>query len=421
MHKWYENKKRFIDAFGGEPIYNFGKVVFCLDEAARTSKVNQFIDNVIRIYGYEKLGNFIAENQEGFFDNRVMREYKDIPRGMKLVRAFKFFEPSNKAILEALQNQASQIIQEGEIEGELCVSVHPLDFLSSSQNNYNWRSCHSLDGEYRAGNLSYMTDKSTVVWYLKGKDDVILPLFPNDVRWNDKKWRMLMYFSEENELIMASRQYPFTAAGALNKIGHRLSAIPQLGEIFAGNWWHWNSDSTVDLPGLYSPYIEMAGRLFPVVELVEEPTYPLHYNDLINSHYYKPIYIYDDSFEMIEQICDGGPSHIHMGEDIKCLHCGHRYISEPETMRCRECELEFGYEENDVYGTCDICGGRMLWEEATYMGDDYRLCPHCVETHTYECPQCGQLVFMDDRKWLEDREEYYCEDCYYMFLENEEE
>lgn len=421
IDRWYENKKRFIDAFGGELILNFGKITFHLDENTKTNKVNGFIDNIVRVYGYEKLGNFIAENQEGFFDNRVVKEYDNIPRGMKLLRAFKYFEPRNKTILEALQNQASCLIQEDKIEGELCVSVHPLDFLSSSMNNYNWRSCHALDGEYRSGNLSYMVDNSTVVWYLKAKDNVRLPLFPDDVLWNDKKWRMLMYFSEKNDLVMAGRQYPFTAAGALNQIGLQLMKIKDLNRAFSFWGWGWEDQSTVDLCGLFSPYIQLHERLYPVKDLMEEPERPLHYNDLVYSNYYKPIYIYDTSYDASCEIqANGGTSVIHMGGDVKCLHCGHQWIDNPETMRCPECELEFGYEENDVYGTCDICGSRMLWDDATYMGDDYRLCPHCVDTHTYTCPQCGELIFMDERKWLESNEEYYCETCYTMFLENEE-
>ena len=84
---------------------------------------------------------------------------------MKLVRAFKFFE-TDKELLNEIQSVASMIIQEDKIEGTLCLSVHPLDFISSSENTHNWRSCHALDGEYRAGNLSYMLDKTTVMCYL---------------------------------------------------------------------------------------------------------------------------------------------------------------------------------------------------------------------------------------------------------------
>lgn len=84
------------------------------------------------------------------------------------------------------------LIQEDKVTGILCLSIHPLDYLSLSENTYNWRSCHALDGEYRAGNLSYMMDNTTVVCYLKGEDEAELPHFPAEVKWNSKKWRMLL-------------------------------------------------------------------------------------------------------------------------------------------------------------------------------------------------------------------------------------
>lgn len=126
---------------------------------------------------------------------------------MKLVKAFKYFE-ENPRSLEDIQNYASRIIQEDKIEGTLCFSVHPLDFLSVSENTYNWRSCHALDGEYRAGNLSYMVDRSTFICYLRGAENQKLPHFPEDVLWNSKKWRMLLYMEDKRRGLMAGRQYP---------------------------------------------------------------------------------------------------------------------------------------------------------------------------------------------------------------------
>ena len=40
--------------------------------------------------------------------------------------------------LYTLQNKASQIIQEDCVEGTVCFSVHPLDYLSISENIYNF-------------------------------------------------------------------------------------------------------------------------------------------------------------------------------------------------------------------------------------------------------------------------------------------
>lgn len=206
IENWYKAKEKFIRHFGGTPIYEVGKVSFHLSVDQKRSRVNDFVDRVVNTYGNGRLGDFINDNLDGFFDNQVVKDYENIPRGMKLVKAFKFFEPHSKTTLERLQNEASRIIQEDKIEGILCLSVHPLDFLSSSENTYNWRSCHALDGEYRAGNLSYMCDESTIMCYLKTEaGDMKLEHFPANVRWNSKKWRMLLHFSENTDMIMAGR------------------------------------------------------------------------------------------------------------------------------------------------------------------------------------------------------------------------
>lgn len=61
-----------------------------------------------------------------------------------------------------------------------------LRFLTSSVNTYNWRSCHALDGEYRAGNLSYMADNVTFMCYIKGEAKLQYPFLPHGISWNSK-------------------------------------------------------------------------------------------------------------------------------------------------------------------------------------------------------------------------------------------
>ena len=174
----------------------------------------EFIDTLSRDYDYPlaDLISFVQLNYDSFFDNLVSVGYTTadgtkIKPGMKLSKAFKFFV-DDEDILDNIQTLASRIIQNNVLSGELCVSVHPLDFLSSSENSYNWRSCHSLNGEYRSGNLSYMVDSTTFIAYIKGKDKHVLPNFPNDVKWNSKKWRTLFFTSENFEVLFAGRQYP---------------------------------------------------------------------------------------------------------------------------------------------------------------------------------------------------------------------
>ena len=171
FREWEENKKRFLYLFGG-PIYEWPvPVEFSLDDNQKRQRAMEFADIVADSFNNSDLAGFIDDNIDTFFENKVSNDnYHGIPKGMKLLKAFKYFE-DNKCSLRNIQDMASQIIQEDKIRGTICFSVHPLDFLSSSENTYNWRSCHSLDGEFRAGNLSYIVDDSTFMVYLKGADD----------------------------------------------------------------------------------------------------------------------------------------------------------------------------------------------------------------------------------------------------------
>ena len=160
IDNWYQAKKNIIALFGGKLIYTFPeKVVFHLDEKEKKTRLNEFIASVADRWDNVELAEFIAKFENNFFENLTFEDYivpssgKIIKKGTKIIKAFKFFE-KDKIVLDDLQTQASMLIQDDKVEGYLSFSVHPLDYLSSSENNYNWLSCHSIDGEYRAGNLS---------------------------------------------------------------------------------------------------------------------------------------------------------------------------------------------------------------------------------------------------------------------------
>lgn len=156
--------------------------------------------------------------------------------------------------------------------GKLCISIHPLDFLSSSENNYNWRSCHSLDGDFAVGNLSYLQDGCTAICYLKGADNVKLPNFPATVPWNDKKWRMLVHISKNKDFIFAGRQYPFFSEDALNKVKTLLLDKVFPDQKFEEKW----SDMVItdlqkddiDYP-LDDTYYYVNGGLYPLTSLAQ--------------------------------------------------------------------------------------------------------------------------------------------------------
>lgn len=404
--KWEKAKERFIKKFDGKLIYEFPeKVSFTLNEKEKKDKLNSFVNSILNTYENDKLCEFLESQSDGFYSNEVVKEYENeeikVPKGMKLVKAFKYFE-KDKYALEDIQNGASRLIQENKVEGTLCFSVHPLDYLSLSENTYKWRSCHALDGDYRSGNLSYMVDNSTVICYLKGEDEVKLPGFPADVPWNSKKWRMLLYFSDDGEMVFAGRQYPFASSDTM------LDLIKTLLPFKTSNWWdnRYVNSRSFDVP-LEHSYIPIRGRLYPMTEIVHDNEYTLHYNDLLRSSCYtEPYYLIKNNFPW--DIHNFSLPQFHIGEEVKCLKCGTRPLTNSESMVCDQCISSLDLED---VGYCESCGKRITSEEEVYWVNDYPICENCYETECFICDACGQVAFNTDKKYDKERNGYICYTC----------
>ena len=415
--QWMEAKRDIIEAFGGKLIYEVPyKVNFALDDTEKQTRVNDFIDTVHNTFCNYELAEFLDTNTANFFDNIVKNSYiKDtisIPAGMRLVKAFKFFE-KDKSTLEAIQNRASQVIQEDKIEGTLCFSVHPLDFLSVSENTHNWRSCHALDGEYRAGNLSYMVDKSTIVCYLKSADDVSIPMFPEDLKWNSKKWRVLLYLSDRWDMFFAGRQYPFATKNGLDKSFEILKQILHISSSWPLEECKWQNiyvDSSCGAMIDYE-YLPIRGELHKLKDIVQDGETSLQFNDLLRSScYHHPYYAIRDNVSWMRE--DYGIPHFTVGGAVKCLQCGKHYITNPETMMCDDCELEYGHEENEIYGTCDCCGARIVRDDAISVGYYDLVCESCYQTECFVCDCCDEVFYKSDQHYDKEHEDYVCTQCY---------
>ena len=427
---WQEAKRDFIELFNGELIYEFPrKVSFEIGPKEKMLRVQDFISLVRNTYGNDALADFIEMNKEGFFSNKVMNNYEHetitIMQGMKLLKAFKFFE-DDAVTLNKLQSAASMIIQENKIEGTLCLSVHPLDYLSSSENNHNWRSCHALDGEYRAGNLSYMQDKSTVVCYLRSDRMERLPNFPPEVPWNSKKWRVLLFFSDSWDLLFAGRQYPFSTESGIEFVKNDL-----LASVGLTGWSDWCGELIKEYnnAGLQfyfsSPYIPIGRKMRSLNEIIVDAEGSLHYNDLLHSTCYTPIYSYrvkqmtfPSPFEKNNEVMHATKSNtvVHIGHKCTCIRCGRNQINMTESMMCDDCELEYGTEDREGFGTCPCCGRRFIfddggWVESASGGEGEVICEDCFEDYANQCQCCGAWFYTDDMTWDRDIEGYVCRFC----------
>ena len=428
LTNWSQAKRDIVERFlDGKIQYTYPeKVRFELNEQSKNERLNHFEDYVINLFDNysHPLAKFLRTiTTEEFYANSILEDYiiserdnKKIQKGSKIVKSFKYFI-EDKQLLADLQNKASEIIQENKVEGYLTFSVHPLDFLSSSENTYNWRSCHALDGEYRAGNLSYMCDRGTMMVYLSGDEKVKLPHFPEDVLWNSKKWRMLLHFDQMLDVCFAGRQYPFFSPGALEKVF----------EIFSNNmatmqhtwsnglqrekWLGWYNDYIEKFASQESGrevhfeddrYYVMNGCICDKYATVLDAPNSLHFNDITRSSCYtQPYYMYKSYYHHT-------PSTFRMGAAVKCLCCGEAIINGDDSMMCSDCECEYGNSDSDEYRTCDCCGTRFYYEDAWWVGDDI-ICPNCADRETFICEECEDRYYNSEKHYYHGR--YICDHC----------
>ena len=426
FENWYKNKQNYIEWFGGELIHEFGEVEFHVDKEKKNEIIDEFLNQasyVLSIDEYSNFYQFVKANKETFFENLVSNDKltfgKNIKNGIKLSKAFKYFI-ENKDQLTTVQQLASKYIQQDKVKGILCASVHPLDFLSASENNYNWRSCHSLDGDFAAGNLSYMGDACTSIWYLKSEGkDTTLPNF-GKVRWNDKKWRMFLYLSEDWDVCFLGRQYPFEISGILNYVKEHLPN--------SDFWLPFINDQLHELKNnkdnscfyFNHPYIALTTsiwdgpELYKLSDVIQDAKTKLHYNDLLYSSYYTPYYSSMKTGRKTKK-----QPKIIVGSDVKCINCGERYInSGSRYMLCENCNTAIGH--TDGYVQCACCGEYFDPDDMHYLHNGDAVCDRCIESDDIVyCDDCGEYFYRDEMKWSEVYSRFFCEDCFEDIAEEE--
>ena len=356
MDVWETHKKRWLDAWGGT-TYEAGFISFPLAEKDKENRLSSFLSSIYS--DYQDLIDFVWANRDTFFENKVnvqvtAPDMTVIKAGSKIVKSFKHFIPETDDesldYLDRIQTAASMLIQETKLSGILTFSVDPLDYLSVSENASNWRSCHALDGEYRAGNLEYMCDSTTIICYLKSENgDKTITRFP--FPWNDKKWRMLLFCSEHDNLIMAGRQYPCTCESALDFILEEYQKAMGLNQFYA-DWTSQYITTDFNDEQLRDRYLCVQHALFRQKELIKTNGYDLFFNDLIRSSCYVPFYTYKlatGSYLTRKQIM----LNIGSSDGVVCPCCGEHMITYSDKMWCPHCANRIAgidlYNDNSVF------------------------------------------------------------------------
>lgn len=256
----------------------------------------------------------------------------------------------------------SRILNTSKLRGTLCISIHPLDFLTMSDNDCDWSSCMSWynEGEYRQGTVEMMNSPCIVVGYLKSSK----PMLIDDNEWNNKKYRSLYYVSKD--IITNIKGYPYKSI-ALDK--EVVTWLKRLVENYNENCKY--QDRIINLNSEDNDYIF-------------EPNTDMMYNDCIgckDNEIRHIAYISKDKKSNVFDFCYSGPN--------QCMQCGETFAHfyNESSLICEEC---------DTKCRCEYCEDIFDEEDITIV-NGMQICPYCYEEETFEDEITKERFFNSSR------------------------
>ena len=258
----------------------------------------------------------------------------------------------------------SQATNQKRMKGELCLSIHYLDYATMSINDCGWSSCMNwLDcdgGEYRRGVIEMMNSPMVIVAYFNAKNP--MTLFGTKV--SNKRWRQL--FIVNKDIIAGVKQYPYYNEEMERTV---LNWLKELAETNLG--WKYREE-----------IIEFEnGEDFT---LSDETKCSVCFctNDMYNDFNSK-----SKSFGYISAETDGRIWHNYSGV-ANCLMCGMtgNFPDDEHSLVCEDCGDNL---------RCACCGDH-LWDDMRYELDGEDYCECCYEDLAKECPICGGVHHHDN-------------------------
>lgn len=332
-------------------------------------------------------GSVLYFQNEFYISNCVGRyfEYNDhkFPKEMKLHKALKklmqyIYEEDGFISNDTLKNfytvvdrawvKLSQILNQKEVKGTLCLSIHPMDYMTMSDNGGNWSSCMKWigTGEYRMGTIEMLNSPSVVVAYLESEDHDWF--IDEKYHWNAKKWREL--FIVDRDFICGIKGYPYYNDSL------EVTAMDELQEL-AETYYGIKYEESPIVDKVYYDYVSF------------ETNYM--YND-IDANVSCTLLMNKNTREGIDNN-DIPQIYFNYSGEARCICCGE--LIDPDTdyddvlcshVSCFDCS-------NII--VCDCCGGEIL-------DDDYEehngllYCYSCAENLTFTCEECGGKFWESD-------------------------
>lgn len=283
----------------------------------------------------------------------------------------KFFELS-EAKYEEFRIAHSQFLNQDTIKGTLCLSIHPMDYVTMSDNDCGWDSCMNWrdEGDYRIGTVEMMNSPCVLIAYLRAKDDMEFGWGDKLSHWNSKKWRQLYIVTKD--LISDIRQYPWYN-NELN--GLCMKWIKDLATANLG--WQYSNLCTY-----YNNFRDANYHNF-CLELSDEPYSIDVYCDKM----------YNDVYSKNQKCFIGveAPHEIEIDYSgySECVNCGREIndISDTCMLLCDDCSNAM---------RCSCCGEVIHNDDYYWIEDDTCLCYDCYTEKAGTCEDCGDAFYNED-------------------------
>lgn len=272
---------------------------------------------------------------------------------------------------EKIRNWQSQARNQLLLKGQLCLSIHPLDYMTMSDNSCDWSSCMSWfeDGDYRQGTIEMMNSPCVVVAYLTASHDYVFG--PTEYEtWNNKKWRQL--FIVKPECIIAIKGYPYYSEALTEEAINLIQDLAKknLQWEYQPNFYHWHA---------YNLIKDDKGQLTNYSVSICPGGYM--YNDM-GTFTYHHMKIGTQISDYIDPIHYSGPS--------ECMICGATNIdTDADRIGCYDCT---GDSDDVTY--CECCDRRIYYDDAyTFEDVDGYYCADCYSQLGSRCP-CYQEKYL---------------------------
>ena len=318
------------------------------------AKISRMLGKIVKALGIEKDIWVCDECGQAYYE-----EGKVCYCGNKKIR--------KSTNYEEFRRLHSLCLNQKKVKGTLCLSIHPLDFMTMSDNDSGWASCMAwMDepGEFRLGTVEMMNSSCVVIAYLKADHDMKLFYRNDEDTWNNKRWRQL--FIVRPEMILGNKQYPYSnneiQGTCMTWLRELVSRNPEYGPYNEEMTTIINSSINTLGPNLTS-YIRISTNYM--------------YNDVYGE---KSAFINNAFFEKCENYF------LNFSGEAVCVNCGQ--VIEPDTvsasqLSCANCNGSW---------QCWNCGEWHCDDDPSYDVEGHEVCEYCYDNEFSYCDLCDDTV-----------------------------